>query len=551
MTIKSWDDLLWLYLTGELTPEDRRLFEQYLASSATRRAELAEWELLREVVREEAAARARGRHTDDLPPLNAGQYMVAMPAPVSPSSNGRHPVDLPERRQPDFIMPVRRTAGGGSSLTILVAAAAVLLIGGLLLAFLLVENDMQTAARNTDTPTASVTHLPSTVPTSTPLLPLPSITFDIEGVNNPPAVTATPLEMQVTLVPPVTFPPGPPVAMPDIQPTQQPTVPPPGFGVDPRASVTPGQGEPRLNATAVSSGRLPMTDVIRDVVWSPAGDAVAVPATEGVYVYSPDDLNIVTAFYALAQGAVSVAYSPDGDYLAALDWNATLWLVDTTQGEVVVEVPVSGLWGDLIFWAENIIVGSLSSAMVQVGEDGAYTIFVEQTAYPFYSPSGTLAVTNYLQAVEDMATAANATATMIPPMTDTYLVDVRTGQTLHIFENLMGNPSAAFNSEETRLLLQDGVRLRVFDVESGNELASAEVEGRVDEVALTDTLVAFITATNTQLFKVWLWDYAEAAPVEVASYDVPFSAVAFSPDGAKLAITTSDGRVIVLDVSEG
>lgn len=82
---KSWDELLWLYITNDLSSADRRMFERYLAESAARRDEVAQWDKLAAAVQEDAQGRV-----SELPPLN---LLVSAASPelvnhVKPSLNG-------------------------------------------------------------------------------------------------------------------------------------------------------------------------------------------------------------------------------------------------------------------------------------------------------------------------------------------------------------------------------------------------------------------------------------------------------------------------------
>src|SRR5689334_6777505 len=92
MNRKSWDELLFLYLTDALSSEDRADFEHYLAANEKYRAELDEWRKLTDAVRTEADSRVH-----QLPTLTPAFYQ-RLQAQAKPSLNGSHSIQPMERK---------------------------------------------------------------------------------------------------------------------------------------------------------------------------------------------------------------------------------------------------------------------------------------------------------------------------------------------------------------------------------------------------------------------------------------------------------------------
>ncbi len=160
--MKTWRDLLMLYLTGDLTHEDRVLFEQFLGEDAACRAELDEWRTLAEIVRQETEARI-----ESLPALPASFYQQLQVIHRSP--NGRHNQAEKDQTMTTIAQPLPKTKFMPFTTLAAALVAVIVLAGALLFSRNPEPFTSEPLAGMQQEASATPTPAPTLVPTSTPL----------------------------------------------------------------------------------------------------------------------------------------------------------------------------------------------------------------------------------------------------------------------------------------------------------------------------------------------------------------------------------------------
>lgn len=665
---KTWDDLLWLYLAGQLSDEDRALFERLLAENPERRAELAEWETLSHVVQEEAGSRV----TDDALPMLTPQFFARLDAEIAkPSMNGSHKhrtIESEKQLMIETIRPVRfnriRQEEADARLrfrpswTLAAAMIAVVLLAGLLYAASQMndpdgptapgfgappdEEALEQRASHTPVPTSTPTR-EYIIVTATPIgfaapfgvimsdgevslldapsdravisaviepqtrvhvlgqsldgewymiqlenghtgwvsrlrvalessfslppmsiTPIPSVVFSPSLVPSPlppemQLVTATPipaLTLPPTAVIPSPFPNLPPnmnasatPIQPDVQlATIAPTVPAPQQGGvrNPAASITPSQLQPIVSAPArvVSSGYVSQGGAATSIDWS--GDMLAVSTFDSVLLMQPEQLNSGSNVVQLSSdyGFVSVAFSPDGSLLAALDWNSTLTLwhiIDRATHERVVEIEDAPLWGDLIFSADGTrLISDLGEGHISIeyADDGSIeTLDMNPPGYeqidPYVSPDFTRVVDGFQQELT--------------------VIDAETREEImRLPMSLSQVDHAVFSYDNAFLAVVSSQTVGVIEIETGELVGGTapRIDGRVFDLAFSPDgrFLAYITNTGA-LNSVWVRDLAADAPYAAALLDRLWNDLDFSPDSTLLAVASSEGLLLTLEIA--
>ena len=176
---KSWDDLLWLYMTDSLSQRDRAVFEFYLAQDPSRQAELDDWQRLKAAIQTEVSARVRS-----LPALNLTALGVS--SPVVSLNGSHHQLDREDSRDMTttyttrYVVPgqhKRRRQSQGYTLAAAVLAA-VAFVGVLLMNGLPDNNQGAGALQQGQTESPADTFAPTTTQTWTVTSSMtPSVTW--------------------------------------------------------------------------------------------------------------------------------------------------------------------------------------------------------------------------------------------------------------------------------------------------------------------------------------------------------------------------------------
>jgi len=312
---------------------------------------------------------------------------------------------------------------------------------------------------------------------------------------------------------------------------------------NPALSITPSQRRPIIAAPAVllDEAKLPAGDFSADAAWSPDGETIAVAGSAGVWLYNADQLAGAAQFLPDngGTGYLSVAYSPDGQSLAAMDWDKTVSIWETNAYTLRESIPQTNLWWDLQYSPDSnhIIANSSTSQLTISGSDTTVeaipTDINLSTRFLTFHPSEgqVAAITN----------AGNVA-----------IISTRTGQVQNQFDVGSTNVNRfVFSGDGSTLAIgsTDGL-MQIVDVETGEETHRTSLDGLITEVTYhpTENKVAVIVRTQS-LQSVWLWDVETGSQSAAVVYDVGLDSTVFSPDGDRLLVTTEDGNLFILDTS--
>lgn len=353
MKRKSWGELLAQYLTGTLSPDDRAEFDRCLHDDETCRAELREWQVIASAVKQDADARA-----EHVPPLPAAFYERLG---VQPSANGSLHLDEVTDTDMEGSMTAlvgskskeKRKRAQGRPVT-LAAALGALLLGGLVLL-------ASGGGRPPGVPLASVMEQDSTlVPQDVDMsLYLTATALIVEATETKMAVDASPTPTPTdtlapvvpTLVPVVTATPIPVQAI-EVQPT---VVPPVSSGMQPIVAA-PARlaGESLLGVGIQEDGVLLSPDGARLAVLSVNGTARLLNAAtlEQIELIVPPAATTIT----------HVSFGPDSTLLAVGQADGDVRLLDARTGAHLDVIEGDGTVSGLVFGGEGKLLAILRSA---------------------------------------------------------------------------------------------------------------------------------------------------------------------------------------------
>ncbi|MDZ4763195.1 MAG: hypothetical protein SGI73_01490 [Chloroflexota bacterium] len=122
-----------------------------------------------------------------------------------------------------------------------------------------------------------------------------------------------------------------------------------GFPLPPREPITPN------NAARIEPLARLGDGVIRDVAWSPDGNTLAVASSIGVWLYDVGDLDAPGRLFEGQDGAESVAFNPNGQYIASGGTNGSVVIWDIAAGAARALLPEPHLYGviALVFNADG------------------------------------------------------------------------------------------------------------------------------------------------------------------------------------------------------
>lgn len=531
MNRKSWDELLFLYLTGRLSTEDRAEFEQYMAESEIHRAEVDEWRKLADAVRQDADSRV-----GQLPALTPTFYQ-RLQSGQQPSLNGSHPSQLKERKIMNITQVTdfedRRKSKPSRSITLAAALLAVIAFAAALIfangqkpdGEIIFGAQIQSGTA-TFTPTATII---SAVETQTDMDSIfLTATAVIEGATQQAAgsdtqnlvITATPIpwSAEATLLPPTIMP--------------------------PIMSITPSQIEPIVSfpARMVQETRLPTGDASRAVAWSPNGQAIAVAGYQGTWVFNADHISgAARLFPDNGSGIVEVAFSTDSRLLATLNAAQTLQIWDVQAGIQLAEMSQSPLWDDLQFSPDNkylISKNSVQKINLTRLEEGVLEAEPLTNAdlngyYALLSPDGKTLVAYKAGSV--------------------LMLDFETGRASGNFDWLSEMfYQAAYSRDGQQLALADDREVNVVNAAGGGYQNSMSTLGTVTGLSFnSDGTMLAASMRSDKIQSLWLMNMNPLNTFYTAIfvYDLPLTNPVFSPAGNQLAVGTDDGRLFILEVA--
>lgn len=541
MSDKPWRELLLLYLSGELSESDRAAFERYISEDDRCRAELDEWIAVIDVVREEAQ-----RRVDVFRPLPASFYLRLEPR-RPPSLNGSHPKSM-ERKTMITAQPLpRRGWTPGQPFTLAAALLAVVVLGLALISW----SGRGDSPGPTSEPLASGLDAQRSSPTPLPsVTPVQAVVTELPPTVPPPIVTAT---MTATPTPVDATQPWPsPSFVPTLDPwavgvTATPILADFGAPLSPLASITPSQIEPIISSPArlIESIRLPTSDVVRSMAWSPDGQTLAIGGHNGTWLYRSDLLSGAPRLLPQNNGAgtLSVAFSPDSRIVATLDWEQALRLWDVADGALLAELRDSQLWGDLQFsgdgqylastnWDQRISLARLSEGVLE--KEPLSPPLDLRGYYIYFAPNGT--------ALHAVSTDG-----------EVVILDSETGDEVHRWRWDAGFVSkAALSSDGELLALGSDKQVLVTDAAEGGFQNSMNTLGMVSGLAFSSDGSMLAAAHRSQtIYSLWLMnrDPANTFYTAIMVYDVALVGPVFSPKDNRLAVGTEDGRVLMLELN--
>jgi hypothetical protein len=388
MKRKSWGELLAQYLTGTLSPDDRAEFDRCLQDDETCRAELREWRVIAAAVKQDADARV-----EHVPPLPAAFYERLG---VQPSANGSLRLDEVTDTDMEESMTAlvgskskeKRKRAQGRPVT-LAAALGALLLGGLVLL-------ASGGGRPPGVPLAGVIGQDTTS--------VPGV--DIEGVYLTATMvivnaTETKMALDASPTPTPTDTPAPvvtatPVAVQaiEVQPT---VVPPVSSGMQPIVAA-PARlaGEALLQVGIQEGGVLLSSDGTRLAVLSVNGTARLLNAAT---------LEQIELIVPAATTITHVSFSPDGTLLAVGQADGDVRLLDARTGAQLDVIEGDGWVSGLAFGGEGQLLAILRSGVtlntlwlysLETGQQTAVVVYDLPLAGAAFSADGSQIVVGML-----------------------------------------------------------------------------------------------------------------------------------------------------------
>lgn len=309
---------------------------------------------------------------------------------------------------------------------------------------------------------------------------------------------------------------------------------------DPRASITPSAVEPIIAppATLVGQVRLPGGDFSPQIAWSPYGN-IAVAAYSGAWLYNSDALNLsVRLLPDEGPGLVSVAYSPNGQRVATLNWDQKLTLWDVETGLRLGQLEDLSAWDTLMFADNHNIVFNRWFGTVQ---------------YDQSSTSLLLTDSEYITSEAGIGVVIPGSGRIVTINTagEVKIVTVVSGKIASEFDiTISGQPlRSAVNAAGTRFAIasSDGV-VQVIDLETQTEVARTTLDGIPGALSFNNDDALAVGSRTATLHSVWLWDYATDEKSAILVFDLPINDVAFGPDGDQIAVMTGDGLLLLLGI---
>ncbi|NWG15903.1 MAG: hypothetical protein HXY41_04650 [Chloroflexi bacterium] len=392
MKRKSWGELLAQYLTGTLSPDDRAEFDRCLQDDETCRAELREWQVIASAVQQEADVRA-----GPLPPLPAAFYERLS---VQPSANGswRHSTSDREESMTSLVGSMgkeKRKRSQGRPVT-LAAALGALLLGGLVLL-------SSGGGRLPEVPLAGVIGQDSTpVPevdmnamylTATALVAGATETKMALDASPTPTPTDMLAPVVLTVVPVVTATPFAVQAI-EVQPT---VVPPVSSGMQPIVAAPARLAGESLLDVGIQEG---------GVLLSPDGTRLAVLSVNGTArLLNAATLEQIELIVPAATTITHVSFSPDSTLLAVGQADGDVRLLDARTGAQRDVIEGDGWVSGLAFSGEGQLLAILRSGVtlntlwlysLETGQQTAVVVYDLPLAGAAFSADGSQIVVGML-----------------------------------------------------------------------------------------------------------------------------------------------------------
>jgi WD40 repeat protein/serine/threonine protein kinase len=291
------------------------------------------------------------------------------------------------------------------------------------------------------------------------------------------------------------------------------------------------------------------------VVFSGDGRLATGGFREDVKLWNPETGTLLRAIHAHDHPVGALAFSPDGKWLASSSFDRTVKISDSTSGETYHTLPHTGN-------VECVAVSPDGRRLVSSGEDKTVRVWDATTGREILGLHGHTERCGCVAFSPDGQRLASASTDGTIRIWDATPLRGNEGQeTLTFAEHSDEIRSVAFSPDGGRIASagSDGL-VRVWDARTGR--VSAEFSGYWDSGG--QKVVVFCVAWHPQghliasasLGTVTVCDARtgrEVFPLPTATgkIDLPYQAVAFSPDGRYLVTGKADGVVRVWDGRNG
>jgi WD40 repeat protein len=310
----------------------------------------------------------------------------------------------------------------------------------------------------------------------------------------------------------------------------------------PSGSVTPSLIEPVISAPAqvVSRITLPSMDTTDGITWASDGRLI-IDGYGAIWLY--DDLTASPRSIPTdADGAVDVAVSADGRLLLVLGWDGSLALWDVATASQLSRMASGPLWDRLQFNPDQLeVVSRLQNGVVTIDANNQLVMgdplpqVDSEANYYYLNPADPSQLINYTY-------------------TGRVIVSTREGQIINSFgeENPNAFPrSVAFNVDGTLMALgQDDGFIRIYEIGTGKLVTTMSHNGRVYDLSFSpDGRYISAMIETSPVYTLWMWNLESNLQYAAVVHDLPLIGPAFNAAGDQLAISTIDGRVLILDVT--
>lgn len=415
-------------------------------------------------------------------------------------------------------------------------------------------------------PTASSTAAVPTGTAATPPYPGPQTSVPTQAYPGPEGATATtpattstgasPAPSQtLPATSPVTLTPTQPLFTPTFTPTPTAT-PGPSPTPTPLFLVLPGTPVP-LPLHAITSGNASQVSGlaewqvkdVTDLAWTPDGMMLAVAHSNGITLFDTQTRLSVRELYPRSGGVVSLAFSPNGTWLAAGSrqgseqagyiGNVELWRGPYWQPMGILFAALRGL--SQVSFSPDSKVFAIAQSGPEIQQDSAVNL----------ADTATWAITRTLQTGATLDVTFSPNGQMLATLPDRYaarLWRLRDGKLLDsLFSSFTGAVNKLVFSPDGRTLATghaDG-DIRLWDVASGKLLRTVSVPGgAVESLAFSPDGSLLASGHSYQDQDVRLWEVATGELLRTLpghTHAVGF--VLFAPDGQTLVSASYDGTL--------
>lgn len=242
---------------------------------------------------------------------------------------------------------------------------------------------------------------------------------------------------------------------------------------------------------------------VSSVAWSPNGQRMASASGDGtVQVWNVSTGARILTYRGHKGDVMSVAWSPDGQEIASggLDGTVQIWDVNTGQTILIYRGHTSAVFA--VSWSPN------GRYLASASSDGTVQVWNAATGQRLFMY----------------------------------------GQQTHVISPSPWN-TVAWSPDDTRLAIGGPDGVFVFDALTGKNITSYNTQGVVHDVAWSPSGQYLAIAVNSQ---VQVWNAATQQNVYIFSGDSQSAlAVAWSPNGQRIASGSGDGMVSVWDALSG